>query len=91
MDLDLEIPDRALHLGMTQKELNRAEVAGPAIDHGRLGSTQRVRAVVLTPQADASHPLVDEPGILPGADVSGVIGAARKSVVIERATSTLKP
>ena len=37
------------------------------------------------------HPLVHEPGILPGADVSSVVDPARESEVVERAAPTFKP
>jgi hypothetical protein len=44
IDLEAKVPDRALHLGMAEEQLNRAEVPGSPIDQGRLGSTQRVSA-----------------------------------------------
>jgi|HubBroStandDraft_2_1064218.scaffolds.fasta_scaffold746786_2 hypothetical protein len=50
-----------------------------------------MRPIVLATQSDPSHPLVDEPGILPRADAVGVIDPARKDEVVERAASTFKP
>jgi hypothetical protein len=38
VDLNTEIPDRALHLGVPKEQLSRAEVPGSPIDQGRLGS-----------------------------------------------------
>jgi hypothetical protein len=40
IDLDAEVSDRALHLGVPEEQLNRAEVPGSPIDQGRLGSPQ---------------------------------------------------
>jgi hypothetical protein len=37
VDLDAEISDGTLDLGMPQKELYGSQVAGSAIDQGRLG------------------------------------------------------
>ena len=50
-----------------------------------------MRPIVLATQSDPSHPLVDEPGILPHADAVGVIDPARKDEVVERGASTFKP
>src|ERR1700678_3093234 len=47
--------------------------------------------VVLPAQSDRSDPFVDEPGILPGADMIGMINPAREGVVVESATSTFEP
>ena len=59
-----------------------AEVAGGA---GRLRSAERMGAVVLPAQSDPSDPFVDEPRILSGADVIGMINPAREGVVVESA------
>ena len=34
IDLDAEIPDRAIDLGMTEQELNCSQVACPSVDQG---------------------------------------------------------
>jgi hypothetical protein len=47
--------------------------------------------VILPPQANASDPFVDKPGILSGAYVLGVIDPARESVVVERSATALQP
>ena len=47
--------------------------------------------VVLPAQSDPSDPFVDEPGILPGADMIGMINPAREGVVVESAPSTFEP
>jgi hypothetical protein len=38
IDLDAEVPDRALDLGMAKEQLNRPKIAGTPIDQRRLGS-----------------------------------------------------
>jgi hypothetical protein len=50
-----------------------------------------MRPLVFTTQSDADHPLLDEPGILPRADMMGVVDPARKDEVVERAAPTFKP
>ena len=40
INLDAEIPDGALDLGVTEQQLDSLEVAGPPIDQGRLGAAQ---------------------------------------------------
>ena len=48
-------------------------------------------AVGLPAQSDPSHPFVDEPGILPRADMIGMINPVREGVVVESASSTFEP
>ena len=48
-------------------------------------------AVVLPAQSDPSYPFVDEPGVLPGAYMIGMINPAREGVVVENASSTFEP
>ena len=50
-----------------------------------------MRPVVLTPQSDCGHPLIDEPGILPCADMISVIDPARKSKLANRSPSAFEP
>ena len=48
-------------------------------------------AVVLPAKSDPSDPFVDEPGILPAADMIGMINPAREGVVVESPSSTFEP
>ena len=48
-------------------------------------------AVVLSPKPDGGHPLIDQPGILSGTDVIGVIRSAREHEVVQRAAAALQP
>ena len=90
-DVHPKIAHCALDLGMTEEQLHRPQVAGGFVDDRCLGPPERVRALVLAPQPDRSHPLVDKPGILSSADVVRVIGAAREGVVVERPTPVFQP
>jgi len=40
IDIDAEVPDSALYLGVTEQELNRSQIAGTATDQGCLRSPQ---------------------------------------------------
>ena len=61
---------------MAEQDLDSSKVAGLFVDQSGLGPSQRMRTVIFSPKTDAGNPLVDQPGILPGADVSGPIDAA---------------
>jgi hypothetical protein len=39
IDLDAEVSDRTLHLGVAKEQLNRPAVSGSPVDHSRLDST----------------------------------------------------
>lgn len=40
IDLDAEVPDRALDLGVPKQQLYRSQVASALVNHGGLGSSQ---------------------------------------------------
>ena len=80
VDVDPEIADSALDLGVAQERLNNTQIAGAAIDDGRLGSTRRMRPEEAWVQPNASNPLGDQSSILPRRQVSPVVPAAGKEL-----------
>lgn len=66
-NLDLNAPQAAatipayerLDLGVTEQDLDGADVARRLVNHGRLRATERVSAILLLAQADRGHPLID--------------------------------
>ena len=91
LDVDAQVTNGALDLRVAEQDLHGAQVARPLVDDRRLGSSQRMRPVVLRPQSDPGHPLINEPRILPGADMIGVIDPARKSELVNRSPSAFEP
>ncbi len=91
LDVDAQIANRALDLRMTEQNLHGAQVTRLLVDDRRLGSAERMGAVVLRAQSDPGHPFINEPGVLPGADVVHVINPARKDELVECAASAFEP
>ena len=56
VDLDAEIPNGALDLSMPQKELYGSQVAGSAIDQGRLCPAKGMRSEQMRIQSDVGEP-----------------------------------
>lgn len=75
---------------MPRQYLNGAQVARGLVNQRRFGSTQRMGAVFLWSKADRSHPLVDEPCILPGAEVVIGMDSAWKREIVDTAASSLE-
>ena len=69
VDLDSEIPDRALQLCVSKKEVNGSQILRPSINEGRLGPPNRVRSVRRGIKADLLHPTIYDAGILPSAEM----------------------
>ena len=46
LDVDAEVPDRALNLRVPEQDLNGAKISGLLVDDGRFGPPQRVRPVI---------------------------------------------
>src|ERR1700722_11676037 len=88
LDVDAQIANGALDLRVAK---HGAKIACLLVDDGGLGSAQRMRPVVLRPQPDSGHPLIEESSILPGADMISVIDSARKDELVKRATSAFQP
>ena len=56
VDLDAEISNGALDLSMSQKELHGSQVAGSAVDQGRLGPTKGMRPEKVRVESDVGEP-----------------------------------
>ena len=67
LHVNAQIAHRAVDFGMTEEDLNGAEIASRLVDDRCFRAPERVRPVILSRKADADHPLVNEPGVLPGA------------------------
>ena len=65
IDLDTEVPHRALDLGVTKKQLHRSQIAGAPIDQGCLGSPQGMCTEQVRIQSDAGNPIGNKPCVLP--------------------------
>ena len=76
---------------MAEQYLHRAQVTCLLIDDRCLGSAKRIRPVVLPAQSDPGDPLINEPIILPSADMIGMIDPAWKDEVVERAAAAFEP
>jgi hypothetical protein len=81
LDIDAEVANRALDLRMAEQDLHGTQVTCLLVDDGRLGSAERMGSVVFPAQSDPAHPFVNEPCILPRADMIGMIkpGSGRRS------------
>ena len=80
-DIDTEIADRVLDLGVPQQNLDRPDVACGPIDHCGFCPPKRMRSVFRLPKTNRSHPFIDKARILPRAHVSGMIDSAWEEVV----------
>ncbi len=90
LDVDTQIPDRVLDLGMTEQYLDRTKISGSLVDHRSLRASKRVRAVIFPTQSDRSDPLIDQPSIVAGAEMISVIDWAWKCEVIYGAASSMR-
>ena len=91
LDVDAQVPNGGLDFRVAEQDLHGTQIARLLVDDRGLGSSQRMRPVVLTPQSNSGHPLINEPSILPGADMIGVIDPARKSELVNRSDSAFEP
>jgi hypothetical protein len=83
IELDAEVPDRALHLGVPEEELNCPEISGSPIDQRRLGAPERVGAEQRRVEADAGDPPRQQASILAGREAAPIPAAAMEQKVAE--------
>ena len=91
LDVDTEIPNGVLDLGMAEKDLHGAQVAGCLVDDRCLGPPQRMRTIFLAAKADPYDPLIDETRILAGAEMIGMVDTAWEHVIAQRSAAALEP
>lgn len=90
-NVDAEIADSILDLAMAEQDLNGAQVTSRPVDDRRLRSAKRVGAIFASYQTNPSHPFINEPGILPRAEVTIMVNPAWEDIIIYRAAPSLKP
>lgn len=78
-------------LAMSKQDLNGSQVASGLVNHGCLRATHGVCSVLGATETYSSDPFVDQPGILPGTQMTGAINSAGKGVVVYRAAAVLEP
>ena len=88
LKFNAQVPDRTVHLGVTEQELDRAKIACFAVDLCSLGAPQRVRAVAARLETDRRHPLSDDPRVLSRRNVRPGVKPAREQ---EGAADHLRP
>src|ERR1700688_3278071 len=76
---------------MAKQYLHSAKVAGGLVDDRRLRPAKRMGAILLTAQADAYDPLIDESRVLPGAEVISAIDTAWEDIVSQCAAPPFQP
>src|ERR1043166_6759834 len=65
VDLNAEVSDGALDLGVAEQELDSPQIACASIDQGCLCPPEGMRTEDVWVQPDAGSPLGDKPGVLP--------------------------
>lgn len=91
LDVNAEISNRVLDFGVSQQDLDRAEVPGRLVYHGRLGPAKRVCTVLGSSKANRIDPFICQPGVLPRAEMPRAINAAWKNVVALGAAPASEP
>lgn len=91
LDIDAEVADCVLDLGVAKEDLDGAQVTRRLMDHCRLRATKRVRAIFFRTQTDRDYPLVNKLRILPRAHVVGAIDPAWKGTLADRAATPFEP
>lgn len=76
---------------MAKQDLNGSKVSRLLVDQRGLGAPQGVRAIVLTPQANSGHPLIDQPSILSCTQMIGSIDGAWEDELLESTAAPLEP
>ena len=91
VDVDAKVAHGVLDLAVAEQDLNGPQISGRLVDDRCLGSPERMGAILRAGQTDPRHPLIDKAGILPRAEMIGMIDAAWEDEIIQRSATTLKP
>ena len=91
IDVDAEIPDRALELAMPQQQLDDSQILGAAVDQCRLGPPHRVRTVRRWIKPDGLHPPTNDSRVLASGQVQGLAQATGEEVTVWPALGAANP
>jgi hypothetical protein len=91
IDFDAEVPHGRLKLGVPEEQLHGAQVLGTPIDQRRLRPPHRVRPVVGAVKTQLVDPVPEDPGVLPSAEMRGVVEPAGKQEVFLLQSGKLDP
>lgn len=91
INIDTQIPHSVFDVGMTQQDLNRAQVSSRLVDERCLRAAKRVGAKLALIQPDGRNPFVHQARVLPRTQVSKIVDAAREGEVVDLAVSALEP
>ena len=91
IDLDPKITDRALDLRVSEKQLDRSQIAGLAVDLRRLGAAHRMRAVGAAVHPGPLDPAVHDARVLARCYVRLIMDSARKDVGAPICRSRVQP
>ncbi len=87
LDLDTQVADCALQLGVPEQELDSAQILRLAIDE----PPHRVRAIGVTVKANFLDPAVNDTGVLPSSKVWRCMHSTREDVVVASQLGHLDP
>ena len=81
IDFDPEVTDGALDLRMSEKQLDRSQIAGLAVDLRRRGAAHRMRAIRAAVHPCALDPTLHDARILAGRHMGLIVDAAGEDIV----------
>jgi len=89
--INAEVPHRIFDLGVTQKNLSSAQIAGRLVDNRRLRSPERIGSIVFASKADRRALLVNATRILPRTHMGRVVDSAGKRIILGQSAAMLEP
>lgn len=81
----------AFQLGVPQEDLYSSQVLRFFVDHGGLAAAQRVRSACGGVKTKLRHPVMQDPCVLPSADVRGCMDTAWEPIVLLTKSGLLHP
>jgi hypothetical protein len=91
LNVDTEIPNCTFNFRVSKQNLDSAQVIRLFVDDGCFRAAQGMCAIILWPESDASHPFINQAGILTGTYVIRVINPAGKDKIIDCTSTAFEP
>jgi hypothetical protein len=82
VDLDTQVPHSRFQLGVAEQQLHGSEVLSASIDQRGFSPSHRMGPILGTIQTKLIHPVPENPSVLPGSEVGGIVEPARKKKVV---------
>lgn len=91
IDIQAKIADGILDIGMAEQDFHRPQISCNLVDEGGFSAAHGMRAVLPLVDPNRRYPFIDEPRVLPGAQMTETVDPAGEDEVTNHTATPFRP